>query len=170
MDKHQPDAWTAPDSEEEESDWPERPPVEPLEYSDDLAFEDIEGEGALGDFLKARLGELVEAQQVGTEARFAAERLRAVALDDCRHLSDLLVVWEDAINTGRAGEPGWVQAVRHDLGSWWNRLVATANHFAHHPDHQLRWRPLLYCNAQNAEDAKMSGLDAVLRSRLQEGS
>ncbi|GAB7184509.1 hypothetical protein ATKI12_4340 [Kitasatospora sp. Ki12] len=126
----------------------ERKPVELLEFSDDLHYEDVT---PLRAFLTARLGELVEAQPEGSGARFAAERLAAITQYDCIFLSDILCAWEDAVLEGRGNEPGWTQRMRQDAMIWWDRLCRTAGEFRDHPDHRPRWRPLRFMNLAHAE-------------------
>ncbi len=139
----------------------ERDPVEVLEYSDDLACGDVGRE--MMDFLTARFGELVDAQPVGTEARWATERLRDVTLSDCRHLSDMLTSWEEIVGTGRAERPGLNQVLRQDIGIWWNRIIRTTRRFREHPDFLPRWRYLPYHNAEFERFLKMVAKDHVIR-------
>ncbi|MER7769284.1 hypothetical protein [Kitasatospora sp. NPDC096140] len=126
----------------------ERRPVELLEFSDDLHYEDVT---PLRAFLDARLREVVEAQPEGTDARFAAERLADVTKSDCIFLSDVLGAWEDVLMEGRGDEPGWTQRMRQDGVLWWARLCRTAERFRDHPDHRSRWRPLPFMNLAHAE-------------------
>lgn len=126
-----------------------RTPAEILEFSDDLRYSDVDP--TLWGFLKERLGELVDAAEEGTEARFTAERLRDVTLNDCLHLCDMLTAWEEVVVEGRVERSGHVQALRQTVKSSWNRLIVTAEHFAGHPDFSPRWRQLRYMCLAHAE-------------------
>ncbi|MBV6699986.1 hypothetical protein [Kitasatospora aureofaciens] len=125
-----------------------RTPAELLEFSDDLHSEDV---GPLRAFLSARLGEIAAAQPEDSDVRFVAERLARITVSDCVHVADLLGAWDQVVLEGRTGEPGQTQRLRQDIALWWGRLCRTAERFRHHPDHNSRWRPLMYMNLDHAE-------------------
>ncbi|ARE79481.1 hypothetical protein B6R96_36300 (plasmid) [Streptomyces sp. Sge12] len=122
-------------------------PAAVLEFSDDLRIPDIE---PLQSFLGARLGELA-AQEQDADARWAAQRLAELTDAACRDLEDELVIWQEVLTEGRAGQPGPVQTLRQGLGFRWNRLIDTASRFASHPDYRPRWHRLRYLCVEHAE-------------------
>lgn len=125
-----------------------REPAAVLEFSDDLHLEDV---GPLREFLDARLSELAHRMTEGSDAHFAASTLAEIVRSDCIHLEDSLVAWEDVVAARRVSEPGPTQALRQDIGAWWNRLCRVAARFRDHPGHRPRWRELRYLCVEHAE-------------------
>ncbi|MGW8726117.1 hypothetical protein ACWGNF_08830 [Streptomyces sp. NPDC055808] len=125
-----------------------RKPVDILEFSDDLHSADTE---PLREFLRARLTELAERQEEGSEAAWAAFRLRQSTDRTALCLSDLLTSWGMEVDAGRAQEPGLTQRLRQDIQMWWNELCLTAAQFRDHPDYRPRWRHLEYPSVEFAE-------------------
>ncbi|MGW1013228.1 hypothetical protein ACWD4X_24710 [Streptomyces termitum] len=121
--------------------------VDTTEFSDDLRHADVE---PLETFLRARLGELAEAQEPG-DARWAVERLAEVTAAACVTLTDNISAWETVLTEGRTEEKGATQTLRQDLRFGWNELTKTASRFVGHADHQPHWRARRYLCAQHAE-------------------
>ncbi|MFJ9411200.1 hypothetical protein [Streptomyces sp. NPDC101393] len=123
-------------------------PAAVLEFSDDLRYADVE---PLRDFLAARLGEIADATEEGTDAQFTATRLRDITSDDCVSLADQLSEWEQVVEAGQVRRPGRTQTLRQNLGRDWRKLTVTASRFRDHADFNPRWRPLRYSCVEHAE-------------------
>ncbi|MER0443583.1 hypothetical protein ABR738_03200 [Streptomyces sp. Edi4] len=126
----------------------DREPVEILEFSDDLHSSDA---SPLRDFLSARLTDLAERQEAGSEAAWAAHRLRQSTDHTALCLCDLLTSWGMEVAAGRTSEPGLTQRLRQDIQMWWNELCLTAARFSDHPDYLPRWRQLEHLCLEFAE-------------------
>ena len=140
-------------------------PAAVLEFSDDLRYADVE---PLRDFLAARLGEIADATEEGTDAQFTATRLRDITSNDCVSLADQLSEWEQVVATGQVRRPGRTQTLRQNLGHDWRKLTVTASRFRDHVDFNPRWRPMRYSCVEHAEFVEQA-MDGMSRGSYEDG-
>ncbi|MGI5466323.1 hypothetical protein [Streptomyces sp. CA-132043] len=133
------------------------PPLPEPAYSDDLTEADIV---PLKNFLAARLRELKARLPNDSEEQFAVHVLIQVVLSNAMRLTDGLNTWQRMVAAGRGEDPGWVQAMRKDLGDSYNQLVCITCPWRDHPDFAPHWRPRHYLNP--AHRAALWGRAATL--------
>ncbi|MFK0239107.1 hypothetical protein [Streptomyces vinaceus] len=126
---------------------PVHQPADILDFSDDLHSRDVVPRSA---FLAARLTELAERLEPGTEAEWAAHRLQRSTDRAALYLSDFVTTGA-VVAEGRTEEAGLTQRLRQDVRMWWNELCETAAQFSEHPDHRPRWRRLEHLCLEYAE-------------------
>ncbi|MBC3841430.1 hypothetical protein GXW82_17330 [Streptacidiphilus sp. 4-A2] len=116
--------------------------VERLEFAEDITSYDA---GGLHNFLIARMADLAERLEPGTEEHAAITSLAGLVVHDGISLQDSVGQRFDMIDEGHADGSGHWNQLCGDIHLDWNQLCRSPPTWSTHPDHDAaRWNELRY--------------------------